>query len=367
MGMHSTKFGGIERFLLQLMKNNPNDKFYFAYNSFPDSSEFTNKIKEKGGVIIVLNTTGFNIIKNLFLFTRLCFKLKPNVIHFHFEFSYLIYAPIAKILGIKRIIKTQHSCLTNKNGEQITSMKQFSIRYKICTLYGLLYRVFDYIVFVSEYTKKQFINIYGNSPHLKQVYLGTSPIPTLTSSEKEIVRQELKIADGQIVITTTLFAQWIKGVDVLINAIPLIKNKNIVVVIIGMDEQLPFTKEMHTLSKSLGIAHYFRWTGITDHVYRYLSITDIYVQPSRTEALSIAACEAMSLGVPIVATNIGGLPELTTQLFEVGDSKALATILNELISNPNKRKRLGQKSFEEFNYKFKEERGIEEYSKLYSL
>lgn len=75
----------------------------------------------------------------------------------------------------------------------------------------------------------------------------------------------------------------------------------------------------------------------------------------------------MSLGVPIVATNIGGLPELTTQLFEVGDSKALATILNELISNPNKRKRLGQKSFEEFNYKFKEERGIEEYSKLYSL
>ena len=367
MGMHSTKFGGLERFLLELMKKNPSDKFVFAYNSLPQSLEFTNKVRSNGGRIIVLNTTGINIIKNLFQFTILCFKLKPQVIHFHFEFSYLLYAPIARLIGVKRIIKTMHSCLTTNNSKQITSKKQFSIRYRICTLNGLLYRIFDYHVFVSEYTRKQFINIYGNSPHLKQIYLGIEPCPILSFSEKEKIRRELKIADGQIVIATTLFALWIKGTDVLINAIPFIKSDHITVVIIGMDEQLPFTKKMHILSDSLGIAHHLRWTGVTDRVYRYLSIADIYEQPSRTEALSLSACEAMSLGIPVIAANVGGLPELTSQLFEVGDSKTLATMINDLISDSDKRKSLGEKSYEDFKHKFTISTGAEKYTNLYCI
>lgn len=134
-----------------------------------------------------------------------------------------------------------------------------------------------------------------------------------------------------------------------------------------MDEQLPFTKKMHILSDSLGIAHHLRWTGVTDRVYRYLSIADIYVQPSRTEALSLSACEAMSLGIPVIAANVGGLPELTSQLFEVGDSKTLATMINDLISDSDKRKSLGEKSYEDFKHKFTISTGAEKYTNLYCI
>jgi len=47
--MHSTKFGGIERFLLQLMGACPNDKFTFVYDAMPVSPRFVNEIK-MGGV-----------------------------------------------------------------------------------------------------------------------------------------------------------------------------------------------------------------------------------------------------------------------------------------------------------------------------
>lgn len=365
MGVHCGKFDGIERFLLKLMKTNPQDKFVFAFNSFPGPACFVDEVKIRGGEIVVLNTTGINVVKNLLHFIRLCFQYKPKVVHFHFEFSYLLYAPLAKLLRIKRVIKTVHSCLTDRNSTQIFSKKQLTLRNRLCTLDGRIYHLIDHLVFVSEYVHQQFIKVYGDSYHLSTIYLGIEACPKLNQEEKKAVYAELNIKPGQLVIATTLFAAQMKGVDVLINTISLIENKETVFVIIGMNEELSLTKEMHQLAVQLGIADRLRWTGITNYVYRYLAIADLYVQPSRTEALGLAAVEAMSLGIPVVASRVGGLPELTSQLFEVGNSKELATLLNKLIANTEKRNNLGQKAYNDYEEKFKIEKGAEKYNELY--
>jgi glycosyltransferase involved in cell wall biosynthesis len=80
-------------------------------------------------------------------------------------------------------------------------------------------------------------------------------------------------------------------------------------------------------------------------VARVLGEIDIFVLPSRTEALSNALMEAMACGCACIASNVGGNPELiraeeTGLLFEAGDSTGLATQLRRLTADEPLRRRL---------------------------
>ena len=69
------------------------------------------------------------------------------------------------------------------------------------------------------------------------------------------------------------------------------------------DRKKDLVKKMNLESKVI-------FTGFLENVFIPLSITDIYAHIVSFEALSIAILEAMSIGIPVVATNIGGIPEI---------------------------------------------------------
>jgi glycosyltransferase involved in cell wall biosynthesis len=74
---------------------------------------------------------------------------------------------------------------------------------------------------------------------------------------------------------------------------------------------------------------------------------DLYVQPSRDEALGIAAIEAMAMGKPVVAARVGGLPEVviegsTGRLFPPGDVSALSQAVVQLFQEPAVRLAMGR-------------------------
>ena len=120
-----------------------------------------------------------------------------------------------------------------------------------------------------------------------------------------------------------------------------------------------------SLLKVWRLDDYIRWIGITDRVNDYLSISDIYCQPSRSEALTLAICEAKSANLPIVASNVGGLPEISNVLFENEDFEDLAKRLTVLLNDENQRKFLAEQSYIEYENKFMIDKGVEEYANLY--
>lgn len=82
-----------------------------------------------------------------------------------------------------------------------------------------------------------------------------------------------------------------------------------------------------------------------------LGDADIYVQPSRMEALGISIIEAMGYGLPIVATAVGGIPELVTDgyngyLVSPGDMAGLSAYIRRLAANPGERRSMGMRSAE---------------------
>lgn len=365
MDMKSTKFGGLGRFMIRLMQNMPDAKFHFVFQNFPQSEEMVQIFHNLNAEIHVIDTEGKRAIKNIFKVYKLFRIVKPDIVHFHFSNSFFLYAPLAKCLGIKHLFKTQHCCFTKDDLTQIKSKDQFNLKTKIASWNGHIYKLFDKIIMCGKYVEKQFKEIYGPSDNYQMIYFGVEPVERLSEESIRLMREQYKISKDDVVIVTTAFANPVKGVDVLIKALSYIKSKHFVVILLGLDESLPLTQYYHQLAISLGVDSFIRWIGITRQVGHFLSIADIYCQPSRSEALTLAVCEAKSVSLPIVGANVGGLPEISDLVFPCEDSSSLGALLDLLIGNKNKRLDLGHQSYNSYLANFSIHDGIDGYSRLY--
>jgi len=107
----------------------------------------------------------------------------------------------------------------------------------------------------------------------------------------------------------------------------------------------PMLESLRTGADALGIRDDCLFALSTADVAHWLRAIDIFVLPSLSEALSNALMEAMACGCAVVASNVGGNPELvrdgeTGLLFEAGDAQGLAAAIQKLIENESLRKRL---------------------------
>lgn len=98
---------------------------------------------------------------------------------------------------------------------------------------------------------------------------------------------------------------------------------------------------------SRGLQGSVRWIGNSTQVERILAMSDVFLLPSETESFGLAALEAMASYVPVVATNVGGLPEVvdhgkTGYLERVGDTAAMAKDVLEILTTPGLRREMGR-------------------------
>ncbi len=113
-----------------------------------------------------------------------------------------------------------------------------------------------------------------------------------------------------------------------------------------------------------GLGERVRLLGFRRDVGRLLTASDIFVLPSRHEAFGIVLLEAMSAGVPIVATRTGGIPEIVLEgktgiLAEPADPSGLARALLELADDPGKRQALGRAGRERWAQSFTLDRSVD--------
>ena len=135
-----------------------------------------------------------------------------------------------------------------------------------------------------------------------------------------------------------------KGVDVLLRAAASLVDRHpeLRVVIAGDG---PDEKRLRTLAGDLGISHRVLFAGFVEDPCPWLSMMDVFVLPTRLEAFGLAALEAMAAGLPVVASDVGGVPEVVSDdvngmLVPPGDAAALADTIGWLIIDSEPRERL---------------------------
>lgn len=120
----------------------------------------------------------------------------------------------------------------------------------------------------------------------------------------------------------------------------------------------PDRAEAERLAVELEIADHVNFLGPMNDVSPVLSIADLFLMASEQESFGLAALEAMSCQVPVIATRVGGLPELvkdgeTGYLVPLGDVEAMAARIRDLLSDEDRRLTMArnarQRAVEEFN------------------
>src|SRR5580698_5440695 len=91
------------------------------------------------------------------------------------------------------------------------------------------------------------------------------------------------------------------------------------------------------------------FTGKQNGVYEKLSVADLFLMPSQLESFGLAALEAMACEVPVIATNVGGVPEVVEHgvdgyLVEPGDVKSAANYAIEILSRADHGREMGQRA-----------------------
>src|SRR4030095_12681355 len=115
----------------------------------------------------------------------------------------------------------------------------------------------------------------------------------------------------------------------------------------------PERLDAESLAAKLGVADSVRFVGKQpqSRVRKYLSVADLLLLPSQSESFGLTALEAMACEVPVIATRVGGIPELVEDggcghLFEVGDTRGMSAAALRILSSEAERERLGRRGRE---------------------
>jgi glycosyltransferase involved in cell wall biosynthesis len=217
----------------------------------------------------------------------------------------------------------------------------------------LLARASSRVVCVCE-AEARLARSVGGGSHVRVVYNGIEPAEDgpVDPGVAELSRK------GPVIGALTLLRPG-KGLETLVNAVPslLARHPKAQLAIVG---EGPDRDALTARALTLGVAHAVHFLGPSTDPLGVLRGLDIFVHPSWAEAFPYVILEAMSLGRPILATNVGGVDEAIVTgesgvLVAARDEGALATALIDLLDDPTRRAQLGEMALRRLCQRFTRE------------
>ncbi len=184
------------------------------------------------------------------------------------------------------------------------------------------------------------------------------------------LRSDLKIGQERPVVGAVGRFEEQKGLDTFVRAARLIKDRfrGVKFLLVGDGPLRPEIEEQIGVE---GLTADFILTGWTTRVADYMKTMDIFCLPSRWEAMPLIVLEAMAMGKPIVATEVGGVGEVLRDegadfLLRPDDAEGLAEAVLVLLGDRAKREALGTANREKIKTTYTLERMIRRYERLYT-
>ncbi|MCL2118513.1 MAG: glycosyltransferase family 4 protein [Planctomycetaceae bacterium] len=187
-----------------------------------------------------------------------------------------------------------------------------------------------------------------------------------------VSRAELALGSGDFVIGSVATIRRIKGYETLVQAARLVVDRypNVRFLCIGNVGDPEYHSELQSLTAKLGLERHFLWHGGMDNPYRVLPVFDLAVLSSYSESFSNSVLEYAAAGLPIVASNVGGMSEIMIDgengfLVPPKQPELLAEKINMLIENPALRRTFAERAAETARRDFDESAIARQYAGFY--
>jgi glycosyltransferase involved in cell wall biosynthesis len=340
-------FGGAERMLLDLAKFLDKERFEIKVATVVGGGPLLSEFREAGIDVKIFqkkSKLGFGAVWQIYKYLR---KERPKIVHTHL-FGGDTWGRLAAILArAPAVISTEHN----------TNLDEGWVKRKIKKFLSFFT---ERIVAVSGAVQKYSEAV--DCIKSKKIVVIPNGIDVRKFAE---ISEKCYGSPPIIAVVGRLEKQ--KGHEYLFEALNLIKTIPWTLWVVG-DGSLKGGLEK--LAKDLSLRERIIFLGARRNVAEILSQVDIFVLPSLWEGLGLAVLEAAAAGKPIVASRVGGIPEIIYDgeigvLVEPKNVKSLADGLERVLLGEGEAKEMGQRAREMIIEKFSVEKMVDEYEKLY--
>jgi len=205
------------------------------------------------------------------------------------------------------------------------------------------------LIAVSHKSARDLSRFYSRTSNVRIAYSGLDLgrfKPTSRAALRDRVRMELGLVRDQFVLLLIGNDWRSKGLPCVLKAAGVLKDLDLLVVVVGSDDAAPFESAIQQNELSGRV----RFLPPRPDVEFFYAAADVYVSPTLEDAFALPPAEAMACGLPIITSSSNGGAEIVTSgedgfvLDDPSDFLALAQILRRLLTDPELRRRIGEKA-----------------------
>lgn len=320
--------GGAEKILIDLLNGIPRHVFETGLIVFNKSGSCSENIPTNTSLFNLNKKDRFDFLRLVFKFARIVQQEKPDLI-----VTFLTYANylclVAKALFRLRpaIIVAEHSIVSRVVLSRAPFIKSLLVR--------LFYPRASRVITVSDGCSEELVRYFGvPEKKLSVIYNGIDIGLVRTLGEEKI--DHPWFADQVPILISVGRLSKGKNHALLLHALSLLRSRMAVrLIIVGEGEEL---ERLKLLARNLSLQDDVWFAGFQRNPYKYLSRSKVFVSTSNYESFSIVILEAMSLGIPVVATDC-----------PFGPREIISNRYNGILTRPNDSHQLSFKIDEVLN------------------
>ena len=288
----------------------------------------------------------FYLMRSLYRAFR---RSAPDVVHCHNATAAIVAAIPARLAGVKTVIATRHGLV--KPPYQLRRELKFAFASRWC----------DWIVGVCEGTRTNLLAApFAARDRIIHIYNGAWP-----ANIEAVPRPK----NGFTLLYVGRLAP-LKDHGTLLRAVSLMRRQHpdVQLWIVGDG---PVESSLRELTDELGLNECVTFFGEQNDVSPFMIAADVFVSSSVTEGLPVSLLEAMSVGLPAVVTDVGGMSEIArlsraVTLVPSSDPEGMARTLCDMVARQQELPKMGQQASHCYTQYFRPERMLDEYMNLYN-
>lgn len=326
--------GGAERMLVSLVERLDPVR-YRSIICLPRPGWLRTELQKRGFETVILPQRGHLDLSWVFGVLRLIRERRVSVMHAH-EFAMNAYGTLLSLLTGTPLVSTVHG--KNYYPERWRRRRAYRWVAKRSLMVAVSDDLKRFLCLRVGIDERQIVTLYNG--------VDVENPPPLNGA-RHALRRELTLTKGPVIGSVGNLYD-VKGHRYLLEAAARVTAQvpDATFVIVGRGELLP---ELQQLARSLGIDKQVIFLGHRDDIAALLHLMDVFVLPSLSEGLPLSLLEAMGAARPIVATTVGGIPEVVSDgetglLVPPRDSEALARSILLLLSDAQLAARVGQRA-----------------------